>query len=113
MKVGRPRKRGGTPEIRRERAHHRNYMREYVRRLRREWVEANGPCQRCGSKDSLEIDHIDPRTKCRGMYWTWAKARREAELAKCQVLCRGCHVIKTSTERRAKAAARRAAKEVA
>lgn len=26
--------------------------------------------------------------------WSWAEARREAELAKCQILCHDCHVAK-------------------
>lgn len=46
------------------------------------------------------MDHKDPEHKLNHRVWGWAEARREAELAKCQVLCRFCHSIKTTIERR-------------
>jgi hypothetical protein len=51
----------------------------------------------CGSFENLEIDHIDPGDKEHsiGSVWSWSKERREAELKKCQVLCRSCHRAKT------------------
>lgn len=72
-----------------------------VRRKRREeWLRANGPCKECGSWEQLEVDHIDPETKVDHKVWGWAKARREAELAKCQVLCNAHHLKKTLEQRR-------------
>jgi hypothetical protein len=52
-------------------------------------------CVRCGSVESLELDHIDPATKVHHTVWDWSPARRETELAKCQVLCPPCHIVKT------------------
>ena len=61
---------------------------------------ANGPCVKCGcwDLDQLEVDHIDPNTKVSHRVWSWSKERRENELAKCQVLCRACHLTKTCGE---------------
>lgn len=56
-----------------------------------------GRCYTCGSVENLEFDHIDPSTKS----FTIAKAssfseeRFQTELAKCQLLCRSCHEVKT------------------
>jgi hypothetical protein len=44
----------------------------------------------------LELDHVDPALKVSHRVWSWARERREAELAKCQVLCHDCHVAKTA-----------------
>lgn len=52
-------------------------------------------CVVCGSIDRLEIDHINPDEKISHNIWSWSKDRREAELAKCQVLCFGHHLEKT------------------
>ena len=84
--------------------HRKKYMRKYqVRwlRLRRDrWMEENGPCVKCGSDQSLELDHIDPATKASHRVWSWRKSRRERELQKCQVLCHECHKAKTIREQR-------------
>jgi 5-methylcytosine-specific restriction endonuclease McrA len=65
-------------------------------RLRRDWLFLNGPCRHCGSWDDLEVDHIDPTEKEieSNTLWRGAAARRAAELAKCQVLCKICHRMK-------------------
>ena len=73
----------------------RQYQREWMRRRRLAWIATNGPCRECGSSDDLEVDHIDPSTKVAHKVWSWAREKREAELAKCQVLCRACHLAKT------------------
>lgn len=77
------------------RQYQREYQLERALRLRAEWIEANGPCAKCGGSEELEVDHIDPEQKVSHRVWSWSRARREAELAKCQVLCRGCHQTKT------------------
>jgi hypothetical protein len=82
----------------------RNYQREWLKRRRLAYL-AGKKCASCGSEEDLEIDHIDPATKDpelrRGTgLWGWRLDRREAELAKCQVLCHACHVVKTLAQRR-------------
>jgi hypothetical protein len=78
----------------------RKYQREWSRKRREDWVKANGPCQTCGSNKRLEIDHIDYNIKSVHVsrIWSYTKSKREAELAKCQVLCHSCHKKKTAKE---------------
>ena len=77
-------------------------MREYKRRWaaarRAEWM-AGKSCVQCGSTQSLEVDHIDPSQKVSHRVWTWAIPRRDAELAKCQILCTEHHKAKTLADR--------------
>lgn len=75
------------------------YQREWVAKRRSEFF-ADKVCVVCGSSRQLELDHIDPATKESHSIWSWSKARRDAELAKCQVLCRTHHEIKTAEENR-------------
>lgn len=79
----------------------RAYQREWLMSRRIAWIETNGPCKMCGSKNDLEIDHIDRSEKARDIatIWSLRKERREQELAKCQVLCASCHDSKTMAER--------------
>lgn len=79
----------------------REYQRKHLEARRAEWIDENGPCAKCGSDSSLEIDHKDSKTKeyFVGRIWSASKARREAELAKCQVLCHDCHIQKTREHR--------------
>ncbi len=82
----------------------RQYNREHavqVRKMRRDmWLAEHGPCRKCGSDEELEIDHIDPKTKAINVDMLWRRHAdvRNAELAKCQVLCRKCHRLKTNEE---------------
>lgn len=80
------------------------YMRKYqvawIAKRRKSWFAANGPCVLCGSSRELQADHIDPAQKVSHRVWSWKLARREAELAKCQVLCGKCHRKKTGGENR-------------
>lgn len=63
------------------------------------WAEENGHghCVKCGTTEELEWDHIDPGTKdfviSSNYGRTWARLLEE--LAKCQRLCKPCHIIKT------------------
>ena len=86
--------------------HYRASNRNRVRLIRASWVAANGPCKKCGSSKSLEVDHINPKTKDPKIkphhgdrIWCWSEARRAKELKKCQVLCFICHRVKTNEER--------------
>lgn len=58
---------------------------------RKKWFEENGPCQDCDTWKDLELHHVDPLLKEDSRIWSWSDERREAELAKCIVLCTECH----------------------
>lgn len=77
----------------------REYQREWLRKRRQDWLDENGPCIDCGSKDSLEVDHADAKTKLMRPSLLWSLSpknpRRIAELAKCVVRCNTCHKAKT------------------
>jgi 5-methylcytosine-specific restriction endonuclease McrA len=74
------------------------YFREYKRRRRDEAIALlGGACVKCGTSENLHIDHIDPDTKeyrITDVLW-YRREVREAELAKCQLLCEGDHKFKT------------------
>ena len=73
----------------------RQYQREWLAARRAEWLAEHGPCVDCASSGDLQVDHVDATCKVTHRVWSWAKARRDAELAKCVVRCRSCHVAKT------------------
>lgn len=56
-----------------------------------------GKCITCGTTKKLEFDHIDSKTKefniVHGLSKPWSALVEE--LAKCQLLCKKCHEIKT------------------
>jgi hypothetical protein len=43
------------------------------------------PCQ------GIVAHHFDPFDKVAHRVWSWTPAKRDAELAKCIILCRRCH----------------------
>ena len=78
---------------------------ESVNAYRRKWKAARRAsffdgksCVKCGSIERLELDHIDRSTKIDHNIWSWSEARRNAEIAKCQILCYVCHKEKTRSE---------------
>lgn len=77
----------------------RAYLREWMRARRAEWLADKG-CVWCGATANLQIDHIDRTQKVSHRVWSWSRPKRDAELAKCQVLCKPCHLRKTADERR-------------
>jgi 5-methylcytosine-specific restriction endonuclease McrA len=76
----------------------RKYDREWMRARRKAWFDVNDSCKQCGSKERLELDHIDPKTKITHNVWSWNVERRNGELKKCQVLCHECHKEKTKID---------------
>lgn len=80
----------------------REYARLWMQNRRQAWLLAHGPCQGCGSHLDLEVDHIDPEKKISHRVWSWTDARREKELCKCRVLCKACHLRRTSEYRSSK-----------
>lgn len=75
----------------------REYQREWIAARRAEFFK-DKKCVRCGSRESLELDHIDPSMKVDHKIWSWSQERRDEEIAKCQVLCKPCHVEKTGAD---------------
>jgi hypothetical protein len=79
------------------------YMRAYVKRRSRERrAEAlamlGDSCKTCGTVEALEFDHVDPATKLFDIgtqSWHVSRSRFLEEVAKCQILCRKCHLKKT------------------
>ena len=67
-------------------------------RIDQEAIERlGGRCSRCQSTDRLEIDHVDRRTKTMD-FQAMAMASHPkflTELARCQLLCLGCHAEKS------------------
>lgn len=88
-----------SPEYKR-RKHLRQHLKASL--LRTQYLTENGPCVKCGSWERLELDHVVSvpavNNRISQKLWRWSKTRREAELAKCQVLCRHCHRAKTAID---------------
>jgi 5-methylcytosine-specific restriction endonuclease McrA len=56
-------------------------------------------CAVCGSRSNLELDHVIPQPHLANWrIWMRSAPSREAELAKCQPLCRPCHKAKSARE---------------
>lgn len=75
--------------------------RRYHERRRRAFERLGNRCVRCGGRDGLEIDHIDPAQKVFSVsrMWTMRGDVFWAEIAKCQLLCHEHHVEKTLKDR--------------
>jgi hypothetical protein len=59
-----------------------------------------GYCAECGETGDLDFDHIDAATKSfeisAGIRDGYGRARLQAELMKCQLLCNPCHIEKSA-----------------
>jgi hypothetical protein len=75
----------------RDREAKRAYQRQWIQERRSEYLEGKN-CAFCTATEDLEVHHFDPGAKVSHAVWSWSKVRREAELAKCIVLCRACHI---------------------
>lgn len=80
-------------------ARNREYMRTRYA-TQRDYIitKLGGACKRCGSQENLEVDHVDWRTKEFNVGRLWADKQwhhLEAELEKCQLLCKSCHIEKS------------------
>ncbi len=73
------------------------YKREWMRKRRAAYFTGK-VCSNCGSVDKLEIHHLDRTQKISHSVWSWRAVRREAELAKCIVLCEVCHQLETNKQ---------------
>lgn len=63
-----------------------------VQQRRERWLADNGPCRQCHSWQDLHVHHREPKQKIDHKVWMWRAERRAAELLKCEVLCRACHI---------------------
>ena len=80
---------------------HKKYLLpKYHQRMSDMRAALGGVCVECGTDENIQIDHIDPDTKSFTLSKGWGKpwAVIEAELKKCQLLCRGCHSDKSAKE---------------
>lgn len=82
-------------------AYLREYQKEWMRKRRNEFF-SDKQCNVCGSKEKLELDHIDPGSKKYnpGSLWSMSDTNpnKITELAKCQVLCYNCHLQKSKVQ---------------
>ena len=83
-------------------AYQRDYNKAWKAARRKRLIEMlGGKCVRCGATEDLEFDHIDPSTKnfdiAAMLSRAWAALVEEA--AKCQLLCKPCHVSKGAEDR--------------
>jgi 5-methylcytosine-specific restriction endonuclease McrA len=82
-------------------------MAEYMRERRQERLDQarerlGGCCVQCGSTESLEFDHVDPASKLKEVssaaMLDGPLERLFAEVDKCQLLCKPCHIVKTNRD---------------
>lgn len=76
----------------------REYQRQWMANRRAAYL-ADKACIVCGCTDDLEVDHVDRSLKISHRIWSWSNERRDAELSKCQILCKTHHAEKTSIEK--------------
>jgi hypothetical protein len=79
------------------------FQSRWISARRSAWIESQGGCcAACGSREYIEVEDVDRATKTVNPSRLWSLADenplRVAELAKCQVLCRSCHRVKTRGE---------------
>lgn len=78
------------------------YLKKRYHKIRLEAINLlGGKCVKCGSKELLEFDHIDPSSKTINVSKILSMSLKDFwnEVSKCQLLCKACHLLKTITER--------------
>lgn len=81
-----------------QKEYHRNY---YHSKRRPELLALVGDsCKNCGKVDNLEFDHVEPELKSFSINSNMTASNEEVleELKKCQLLCKDCHLQKTTEE---------------
>jgi hypothetical protein len=77
----------------------REYCRVWVKK-RRDRFFSGKSCSVCGSSEDLVIHHENPGEKINHRIWSWTDTRRSAEIAKCVILCKKCHIEHHAQEKR-------------
>lgn len=81
-----------------DRSYHRDYSRNYYHIRKAELIQKlGGKCEICGCTAGLQFDHINPDTKTFSIakLLSYSKDTVDAELKKCQLLCKSCHLEKS------------------
>jgi hypothetical protein len=82
-------------------AHRDERLMKYAKLRAKAIAYLGGKCAVCGATDELDFDHETPALKSfnisKRFTWRWSVVI-EAELRKCQLLCRKHHVLKTLRE---------------
>lgn len=80
--------------------------RRYHQRRAEAFEILGGQCSTCGTRENLEIDHVDADDKeiPLNKMWSIAKERFLKELDKCQLLCKEHHANKSIEDRGTKRA---------
>lgn len=75
-------------------------MSEYISKIKKIHDYLGGKCVSCGSTENLQIDHIDHTSKLFSIANHWGRSWEflKPEIAKCQLLCKDCHLIKSKEE---------------
>ena len=75
-------------------------MERYKRRRLEALLKLGNACAECGSREDLQFDHRDRRTKFKviARMWSYSEELFWAEIAKCQLLCGEHHHEKTCEE---------------
>lgn len=79
-------------------AYHKEYqLKRYHRRRNAAILQLGGKCISCSSYEELELDHINPKDKLFSIakLWGLSEEKWQSEIAKCQLLCKTCHIDKT------------------
>lgn len=73
---------------------------EYAVRKEEIHRHLGGVCNKCRRADDLHVDHIDPKSKEFTIMPSWSLSwdKLLPELAKCQLLCKECHLEKSRSE---------------
>ena len=77
------------------------FMRERYRKRKTEALTyLGGKCSTCGTTEDLEFDHKQQETKNKNVTLMTgvSEARFWAEVEKCQLLCKDCHIKKSLKE---------------
>lgn len=77
------------------------YFRRYYHQRKLDYQKLlESHCNKCGSTEDLQFDHIDPKTKSFTIskLMNYSKEKVLEELRKCQLLCKSCHLHKSQEE---------------